>query len=80
MARQKKKEERFEDQLEKLESIVNRLEDESVGLEQALELFEEGMGLARTCRQRLEEIEKRIERLLEDNDEAEPRTVSLELE
>ena len=44
-----KKEERFEDQLGKLEEIVARLEDESVGLEEALGLFENGMDLARRC-------------------------------
>ena len=48
------KSDRFEDQLEKLEAIVARLEDESVGLEEALELFERGMELARGCRARLE--------------------------
>ncbi len=58
--------ERFEDQLEKLEKIVSRLEDESVGLEEALGLFEGGMELARSCRARLEEVEARVTQLLED--------------
>ena len=48
--------ERFEDQLAKLEEIVARLEDESVGLGEALGLFEGGMELARSCRSRLEEV------------------------
>ncbi len=60
--------ERFEDQLSRLEEIVARLEDESVGLEEALELFESGMGLARRCRERLEEVEQRVTELLA-NDE-----------
>jgi len=66
-----KKEERFEDQLGKLEEIVARLEDESVGLEEALGLFENGMDLARRCRQRLEEVEQRVTQLLEDEGEDE---------
>jgi len=57
--------ERFEDQLAKLEEIVARLEDESVGLEEALDLFEGGMNLARSCKTRLEEVEQRNE----DNEE-----------
>jgi exodeoxyribonuclease VII small subunit len=57
--------ERFEDQLARLEEIVARLEDDSVGLEQALELFEQGMGLARSCRGRLEEVEQRVAKLLD---------------
>jgi exodeoxyribonuclease VII small subunit len=59
--------ERFEDQLENLEKIVARLEDESVGLEEALGLFEGGMELARRCRARLEEVEQRVTQLLEDD-------------
>ncbi|MEE9133059.1 MAG: exodeoxyribonuclease VII small subunit [Gemmatimonadota bacterium] len=63
--------ERFEDQLAKLEEIVAKLEDESVGLEQALDLFEGGMELARSCRTRLEEVEQRVTQLLEDEDDGE---------
>ena len=63
--------ERFEDQLAKLEEIVARLEDESVGLEQALDLFEGGMELARSCRIRLEEVEQRVTQLLEDDEDEE---------
>ena len=60
--------ERFEDQLAKLEEIVAELEDESVGLEQALDLFEGGMELARSCRMRLEEVEQRVTQLLESDE------------
>ena len=65
MTDKKKKDDRFEDQLAKLEEIVDRLEDESVGLEEALGLFENGMDLARRCRTRLEEVEQRVTQLLE---------------
>jgi len=65
MTEKKKKDARFEDQLAKLEEIVDRLEDESVGLEEALGLFENGMDLARRCRARLEEVEQRVTQLLE---------------
>jgi exodeoxyribonuclease VII small subunit len=65
MTDKKKKDDRFEDQLAKLEEIVDRLEDESVGLEEALGLFENGMDLARRCRSRLEEVEQRVTQLLE---------------
>lgn len=59
---------RFEDQLERLEEIVASLEDETVGLEEALELFEDGMKLAKSCRARLEEVEQRVHKLLEADD------------
>ena len=65
MTDKKKDNHRFEDQLAKLEEIVGKLEDESVGLEEALGLFENGMELARSCRTRLEEVEQRVTQLLE---------------
>jgi exodeoxyribonuclease VII small subunit len=65
MTEKKKQNDRFEDRLAKLEEIVDRLEDESVGLEEALGLFENGMELARHCRTRLEEVELRVTQLLE---------------
>jgi exodeoxyribonuclease VII small subunit len=67
MSETKKDGERFEDQLERLEKIVAKLEDESVGLEEALGLFEGGIEIARNCRARLEEVEARITQLLEDD-------------
>jgi exodeoxyribonuclease VII small subunit len=72
-------EERFEDQLARLEEIVARLEDESVGLEEALQLFEQGMALARGCRQRLETVEQRVSQLLE-RDQGEVETAPLEVD
>lgn len=70
MSDKKKDTERFEDQLAELEAIVSRLEDESVGLEEALGLFENGMELAKKCRGRLEEVEQRVSQLLEGDGEA----------
>ena len=68
MSEKKKDVVRFEDQLAQLESIVARLEDESVGLEEALGLFENGMDLAKKCRERLEEVETRVSQLLEGDE------------
>jgi len=59
---------RFEDQLAKLENIVERLEDDAVGLEESLELFEQGMELVKACRARLEQVEQRVARLLDSED------------
>jgi exodeoxyribonuclease VII small subunit len=71
------KADRFEDQLERLEEIVASLEDETVGLEEALELFEDGMKLAKSCRARLEEVEHRVRELLEAEDGEEAVTAPL---
>jgi exodeoxyribonuclease VII small subunit len=76
---EEKKEERFEDQLARLEEIVARLEDEGVGLEESLDLFEQGMTLVRSCRERLEKVEQRVARLMDAGD-GEPATEQLDVD
>jgi exodeoxyribonuclease VII small subunit len=58
---------KFEDCLARLEQIVGRLEAGNLPLEESLTIFEEGVGLARTCSRYLEEAEKRIEVLAKDD-------------
>lgn len=76
---EKKKEQRFEDQLAKLEEIVARLEDEEVGLEESLDLFERGMTLVKSCRERLETVEQRVAQLMQAEG-GEPVTEPLDVE
>jgi exodeoxyribonuclease VII small subunit len=61
-----KKEKAFEEALKELEEIVNRLEQGDLPLEQALQLFEQGVKLSRLCHTRLDEAQKRVEVLLKD--------------
>ena len=63
--------ETFEQALAELEAVVARLEDDSVGLEEALKLFERGVRLARRCRQQLSAVEGRVEQLLAEAAEGE---------
>ena len=58
---------KFEDALQRLEEIVDKLESGELPLEQSLKVFEEGVGLARRCAKYLEEAEKRIETLTKDD-------------
>lgn len=60
----------FERALERLQEIVAELEDPEKGLEASLELFEEGVGLSRFCRLRIDEIEKRVEVVLREAPDA----------
>lgn len=55
----------FEEALEKLETIVENLEDESVSLEESIELYEEGIDLSQKCTQTLEEAKLRIKKVAE---------------
>jgi len=57
----------FEAAMERLERIVEELEKGDVPLEQAIELFQEGMRLSRWCGEKLEQAEQKIEMLLEEN-------------
>jgi exodeoxyribonuclease VII small subunit len=55
----------FEAALTELDTIVKKLEDGDIPLEQSLQLFERGVQLSRFCHARLEEAERRIEILNE---------------
>jgi len=55
----------FEQAMERLETIVAQLESGDVPLEAAIELFQEGMSLSRLCGQKLEQVERKIEMLVE---------------
>jgi exodeoxyribonuclease VII small subunit len=50
----------FEDALGEIEKIVRDLEDGDTGLEQALERYEQGIGLLRRCYDQLRKVEQRI--------------------
>ncbi len=58
---------KFEDGLERLEKIVQELENGEVPLEKSLTLFEEGMQLSAACKKQLEEAEGKVEILLKQN-------------
>jgi exodeoxyribonuclease VII small subunit len=55
----------FEQSLTELESVVERLEQGDMQLEESLELFERGVSLIRDCRSRLTSAERKIEELTE---------------
>ena len=66
----------FEAAIAELESIVKKLEEGELPLEQSLELYERGMKLSRFCHSRLEEAERRIE-VLNERGELKPAPASL---
>lgn len=71
---------KFEECLQRLETIVDELEKGNVPLEQAIKLFEEGVRLSNSCRQELEAAEGKVEILLKQNGkvQAEPFEPSAE--
>ena len=56
----------FEDAMKELESVVFKLDSGDYSLEESITLFQKGVELSKYCSSRLEEIEKRV-RILTDN-------------
>ena len=56
----------FEDAFRELEAVVAALEKGDTTLEEALTLFEKGMALAQLCSSKLNEAEKRLQRLVKN--------------
>lgn len=56
----------FEEALDQLESLIERIEGGEVGLEQSIAEYERGMTLIRRCREILERAQQRVEELSRD--------------
>jgi len=69
----------FEERLEKLETLGERIRRSDIPLDEALKAFEEGIKLARTLEQDLEKIESRIEILMNSSDAPPDESPDLEL-
>ena len=50
----------FEENIEKLEEILSKLEDEKLPLDTSVKLYEEGMKLISKCNRELEAAERKI--------------------
>ena len=60
----------FEKSLEKLEGIVQKMEQGTLTLEQSLNAFEEGVQLTRSCQDNLRAAEQRVSKLLDNGDQS----------
>ena len=58
----------FEDALERLEALVDRLEQGDLELEESLAAFEQGVALTRRCAGQLEDAERRVEVLVREGE------------
>ena len=63
------KELNFEDAMKQLEEIANELEKNDLDLDTSVKKFEEGMKLSKQCSEMLENAEKKISILINNNDE-----------
>ncbi|HQK99206.1 MAG TPA: exodeoxyribonuclease VII small subunit [Smithellaceae bacterium] len=65
--------EKFEDAMDKLETIVREMEAGQMPLDSALKSFEEGIRLIRLCQAKLDDTQRRVDQLLEKNDQTDTR-------
>ena len=54
----------FEESINRLEELVDKMESGESTLEQNLEWFEEGMDLIKTCQTHLVDADKRVQKLI----------------
>lgn len=59
----------FEESLEKLEEIVNKLESGDVPLDDAIDEFNNAMQLVKICNEKLSSAEESIAKIVKDNGE-----------
>ena len=62
------KEPSFEEALDKLEKIVEELEEGNLPLEETLKKFEEGIRLSRLCEKKLKGAQKKVSMLTREED------------
>ena len=68
----------FEQGLESLDKIVDKLESGDLELVESLRLFEEGVRLSHNCRKQLEDAETKVEALMKRDDQRQPEPFQLE--
>ena len=58
----------FEASLQKLNKIIEKLEDGEISLEESVKSFEEGIGLVKECQKQLAQAELKVKKLLDNGD------------
>ncbi|WP_216829446.1 exodeoxyribonuclease VII small subunit [Alkalihalobacterium elongatum] len=71
MSEQKREELSFEDAINELESVVEKLEQGDVPLEEAISMFQQGMNLSKLCHDKLTVVEKQLEQILTEDGQLE---------
>ena len=57
----------LEKTFDELSALIIKLEQENMDIDQMIELFNKGMSLTKLCEKKLNEAEKKINKLLTDN-------------
>ncbi|WP_318508466.1 exodeoxyribonuclease VII small subunit [Bacillus sp. T3] len=68
----------FEEAMEKLEVLVEKLEEGDVPLEEAISIYKEGMELSKLCHDKLKTVEEQLTQILTDDGQIESFTINEE--
>ncbi|MEG0073323.1 MAG: exodeoxyribonuclease VII small subunit [Clostridia bacterium] len=68
----------FEENLEMLEEVVKSLENGDLKLDEALEKFKTGIELTKSCTKKLDDVEKQIKILVNEDNELVEENFELE--
>ena len=60
---------KFEEAMQQLEEIVTKLERGDVPLEEALDQFQKGVALSKVCKETLQNAEKTLTKIVDENGE-----------
>ena len=73
-----KKELSFEEAMDQLEKIVDRLEEGDVPLEEAIAIYKEGMELSKLCHDKLKNVEEQLTQMITEDGRKENFSISEE--
>lgn len=68
----------FTESLRRLEEILERLQDPECELEESLQLLEEGLKLHKECKEKLDQADAKIQKILKSSSTSELQESSLE--
>ncbi|MGI9228517.1 MAG: exodeoxyribonuclease VII small subunit [Gammaproteobacteria bacterium] len=60
---------KFEQDLQELEQLVEKMEQGELSLEESLKHFERGIELTRNCQKELSKAEQKVKKLQDDNEQ-----------
>ncbi|MFD2925924.1 exodeoxyribonuclease VII small subunit [Halobacillus naozhouensis] len=68
----------FEQAMDQLEKLVEKLEEGDVPLEEAIQYYQDGMKLSKFCNEKLNHVEGQMQQILNEHGEFEPYEVQEE--
>lgn len=68
---------KFEESMDRLEAIAEKLESEGTSLEESIRMYEEGIKLVKICERKLAAAEAKLEKVLPESTEDKPAKAPL---